>query len=71
MLVLASDGGAGTYLDWGVVHVSLTNAAIIGLMIVVFVAAIVVPFPKPPPEPDRAPEAGQGTEPQGRTEVRP
>ena len=63
MLVLASDSGAGTYLDWGVVHVSLANAIIIGLMVVVFVAAIVIPFPRPRPEPDRHP----GVDPDGRT----
>ena len=37
--------GAGTYLDWGVVHVSLTNALIILLMLVVFTAALLLPFP--------------------------
>ena len=35
----------GRYLHWGVISVSLTNAAIIGLMVVVFVLALVVPFP--------------------------
>ncbi|MFC8504438.1 hypothetical protein ACFUC1_18950 [Pedococcus sp. NPDC057267] len=37
--------GAGTYLDWGVVHVSVTNALIIVLMLVVFAAALLLPFP--------------------------
>jgi len=41
--VLAS--GAGTYLHWGVIQISLTNLIIIGLMLVVFVLAIVAPFP--------------------------
>jgi hypothetical protein len=41
--VLAS--GAGRYLHWGVIQISLTNLIIIGLMLVVFVLAIVVPFP--------------------------
>jgi hypothetical protein len=75
MLVLASDSGAGTYLDWGVVHVSLTNAIIIGLMVVVFVAAIVIPFPRPRPEGDVDPGAGPGAAPgvdrQDGTEARP
>jgi hypothetical protein len=75
MLVLASDSGAGTYLDWGVVHVSLTNAIIIGLMVVVFVAAIVIPFPRPRHEGDVDSGAGPGTapgvDPQDRTGARP
>lgn len=36
---------AGRYIDAGVVQVSVTNAVIIGLMIVVFVLALVLPFP--------------------------
>ena len=36
---------AGTYLHWGVISISLTNAVIIATMLVVFVLAIVVPFP--------------------------
>ncbi len=75
MLVLASDSGAGTYLDWGVVHVSLTNAIIIGLMVVVFVAAIVIPFPRPRPERDHEQKVDPGVDPgieqESRTEVRP
>jgi hypothetical protein len=38
---------AGKYVDWGVVHISVTNLVVIGVMIVVFVAAILLPFPKP------------------------
>ena len=37
--------GAGTYVHWGVVQISLTNLIIIGLMLLVFVLAILVPFP--------------------------
>jgi hypothetical protein len=37
--------GAGTYVHWGVIQISLTNLIIIGLMLVVFVLAIVLPFP--------------------------
>lgn len=33
------------YLDWGVISISVTNAAIIVAMVVVFVLALVVPFP--------------------------
>ena len=36
---------SGRYLDWGVVSISVTNAAIIVAMVIVFVLAIVVPFP--------------------------
>lgn len=35
----------GRYLHWGVVSVSLTNAIIIGVMVVVFLLALVLPFP--------------------------
>src|SRR5487761_2371179 len=42
-LTLAS--GAGKYIDVGVVHISATNLAIIALMVVVFVLALIVPFP--------------------------
>jgi len=38
---------AGHYIDWGVISISVTNAAIIGLMVVVFVLALVLPFPRP------------------------
>ena len=43
--LVPADSGAGTYLDWGVVHVSATNALIIVLMLVVFAAALLLPFP--------------------------
>ena len=36
---------AGRYLHWGVLQVSVTNVAIIGLMLLVFVLALVLPFP--------------------------
>ena len=44
--LLAADDGAGTYLDWGVVHISLANLLVIVLMVVVFFAALLIPFPK-------------------------
>jgi hypothetical protein len=43
-LSAASSAGAGHYLHWGVLSVSLTNALVIGAMLVVFVLALVVPF---------------------------
>ena len=42
------------YLHWGVVQISITNFVIIVLMIVVFVLALVLPFPG-----GRADESGQ------------
>lgn len=36
---------AGKYLSWGVVSISLTNLLVILIMIVVFVLALVIPFP--------------------------
>jgi hypothetical protein len=37
---------AGTYVHWGVVSISLTNLLIIVGMIIVFVLALVIPFPR-------------------------
>jgi hypothetical protein len=37
---------AGQYVHWGVVNVSVTNLLIIGAMLIVFVLALLVPFPK-------------------------
>ena len=36
---------AGSYLHWGVINISWTNLAIIGAMLLVFVLAILLPFP--------------------------
>jgi hypothetical protein len=35
----------GTYLHWGVIQISLANVIVIGLMLVVFIAALFLPFP--------------------------
>jgi hypothetical protein len=37
--------GAGRYVDWGVLHVSVANLVVIGAMVVVFALALVLPFP--------------------------
>jgi hypothetical protein len=37
--------GTGYYIHWGFVQLSLANLVVIALMVVVFVAALVVPFP--------------------------
>jgi hypothetical protein len=35
----------GTYLNWGVVHISVANLVVVVVMIVMFVAALLLPFP--------------------------
>jgi hypothetical protein len=35
----------GHYVHWGVVQISVANLIVIGLMIVIFVAALLLPFP--------------------------
>ena len=37
--------GAGRYIHWGVIQISVANLAIIVAMVVLFVLALVVPFP--------------------------
>ena len=36
---------SGRYLTWGVIQISVTNLLIIAAMVVVFLLAIIVPFP--------------------------
>ncbi|HEX5534557.1 MAG TPA: hypothetical protein VFX33_12525 [Actinomycetales bacterium] len=46
----------GRFVDWGVLHVSVANLIVIGAMVVVFVLALVLPFPghlQPPDAEDR------------------
>lgn len=38
--------GNGTYIHWGFIEISAANLTVILLMIVVFVLAILLPFPK-------------------------
>jgi hypothetical protein len=33
------------YFDWGFVHISVPNLIVIGVMVLLFVAALVAPFP--------------------------
>jgi hypothetical protein len=35
-----------SYFDWGFIHISYPNLAVIGLMIVLFAVALVAPFPR-------------------------
>lgn len=37
----------GHYVDWGFIQISVANLVLIGLMVVVFVAAILIPFKRP------------------------
>jgi hypothetical protein len=36
----------GHYVHWGVVQLSVANLVVIGVMIAIFVLAIILPFPK-------------------------
>lgn len=45
---------AGKYISWGVVSISVTNLLVIALMVLVFIVALVLPFPhahEAPPAP--------------------
>ncbi|MGW2639485.1 hypothetical protein [Streptomyces sp. NPDC001348] len=37
--------GPGHYVHWGFVQLSVANLVVIGLMVAVFVAALLLPFP--------------------------
>lgn len=36
----------GRYVHWGVIQISVANLIVIAIMIAIFVAAILLPFPK-------------------------
>jgi len=38
--------GTGHYVHWGVVQVSVANLVVVGVMLVVFVTALFLPFPR-------------------------
>ncbi len=38
--------GPGHYVHWGFIQLSVANLIVIGLMLLVFVLAIVIPFPR-------------------------
>ena len=38
-------GAPGKYIAWGVIQISVVNLAIIGVMVLLFILALVVPFP--------------------------
>jgi hypothetical protein len=37
--------GTGNYISWGVIQISWANAVVVLLMLLVFVLALVLPFP--------------------------
>jgi hypothetical protein len=39
-------GGTGHYVHWGFIQISVANLVVILLMIIVFVLAIILPFPR-------------------------
>jgi hypothetical protein len=41
---LVNLNGPGRYLHWGFIQLSVANALLIALMVVVFVGAILIPF---------------------------
>jgi ABC-type proline/glycine betaine transport system permease subunit len=46
LAALINLGGTGHYIHWGFIQMSVANLVLILLMIVVFVLAIVLPFPR-------------------------
>jgi hypothetical protein len=39
-------GGLGHYIHWHFIYISVANLIVIGLMLLVFVLAILLPFPR-------------------------
>ena len=37
--------GAQHYFTWGFIHISVANLVVIALMVVVFILAVLLPFP--------------------------
>ncbi|HMD46161.1 MAG TPA: cytochrome b N-terminal domain-containing protein [Acidimicrobiales bacterium] len=57
--------GNGHYVHWGFIQISWANLIVIGLMILVFIAAVLIPFRHPSqPRPDERPGPLPGTPPQ-------
>lgn len=46
LAALVNLGGTGHYIHWGFVQISVANFVVIVLMIIVFVLAILLPFPR-------------------------
>jgi hypothetical protein len=43
---LVNLNGSGHYISWGFIQISVANLVVIILMVVVFVLAILLPFPR-------------------------
>lgn len=54
--------GKSHYLDWGVIQISLTNFLIIVGMVVLFVLALILPFPGSHEEPEHLHEEDSNVE---------
>jgi hypothetical protein len=50
--------GAGRYISWGVIQISVANLTIIIVMVLLFILALVVPFPSG--HGDKSDEEGRG-----------
>jgi hypothetical protein len=46
LAALINLGGTGHYVHWGFIQISVANLIVIILMVVVFVLAIFLPFPR-------------------------
>ena len=46
LAALINLGGTGRYIHWGFIDISVANLVVIVLMIVVFILAILLPFPR-------------------------
>ena len=42
---MSATSAAGHFLHWGILQISMGNLIVIGLMVAVFVLAVVLPFP--------------------------
>ncbi|HTJ67060.1 MAG TPA: hypothetical protein VL551_05980 [Actinospica sp.] len=38
--------GPGHYLNWGVIQLSVANLVVVAVMVVIFLVALLLPFPK-------------------------
>jgi hypothetical protein len=43
---LVNLNGSGHYISWGFIQISVANLVVIILMVIVFVLAIILPFPR-------------------------
>jgi hypothetical protein len=47
-IAVVAEAAAGHYLHWGVIQISLTNLIVIAVMVIVFILALLLPFPGGP-----------------------